>query len=47
MGVEVHKELLSNIGLDVKKHAKMMSAGFEAYKKRNIKRFSYFKIQVC
>jgi hypothetical protein len=31
MGVEAHKELLSNIGLDVEKHAKMMAMGLEAY----------------
>ena len=32
MGVEAHKELLSSIGVDVEKHAKMMVAGFEGYK---------------
>jgi len=32
MGVEAHKELLSDIGVDVEKHAKMMEAGFEGYK---------------
>ena len=31
MGVEVHKELLSSIGLDVEKHAKMMGMGLEMY----------------
>jgi len=34
MGVEVHKELLSSIGLDVEKHAKMMGMGLEGYKKQ-------------
>ena len=32
MGVEEHKELLSSIGLDVEKHAKMMGMGYEGYK---------------
>ena len=34
MGIEEHKDLLSNIGVDVEKHAKMMSAGLESYKKQ-------------
>ncbi len=34
MGVEVYKELLSDIGIDVEKHAKMMSMGLESYKKQ-------------
>lgn len=34
MGVEQHKELLTNLGLDVEKHAKMMAMGFEGYKKQ-------------
>jgi len=34
MGVEEHKELLSSIGLDVEKHAKMMGMGLEGYKKQ-------------
>lgn len=32
MGVEVHRELLSSIGLDVDRHAKMMAAGLEGYR---------------
>jgi benzoyl-CoA reductase/2-hydroxyglutaryl-CoA dehydratase subunit BcrC/BadD/HgdB len=32
MGVELHKDLLGNIGVDVERHAKMMGAGLEAYK---------------
>jgi len=32
MGVEEHKELLSSLGLDVEKHAKMMGMGLEGYK---------------
>ena len=34
MGIEEHKDLLSSIGVDVEKHAKMMSAGLESYKKQ-------------
>ncbi|MFK5881995.1 MAG: double-cubane-cluster-containing anaerobic reductase [Sulfurospirillum sp.] len=34
MGLEQHKDLLSSIGVDVEKHAKMMSAGLESYKKQ-------------
>lgn len=34
MGVEEHKKLLSDIGVDVEKHAKMMSMGLEAYKEQ-------------
>lgn len=32
MGVELHKDLLGSIGVDVEHHAKMMGAGLEAYK---------------
>jgi benzoyl-CoA reductase/2-hydroxyglutaryl-CoA dehydratase subunit BcrC/BadD/HgdB len=32
MGVEAHKELLADIGVDVERHAKMMGMGLEAYK---------------
>ncbi len=32
MGVEQHKELLSDIGVDVERHAKMMTMGLESYK---------------
>ena len=32
MGVELHKELLGSIGVDVERHAKMMGMGLEAYK---------------
>ncbi|MGB6328241.1 MAG: double-cubane-cluster-containing anaerobic reductase [Halarcobacter sp.] len=31
MGVQEHKKLLSNIGVDVDRHAKMMSMGLESY----------------
>lgn len=31
MGVEEHKKLLSDIGVDVERHAKMMSMGLESY----------------
>jgi len=34
MGVEQYRDLLSNIGVDVEKHAKMMNAGLESYKKQ-------------
>ena len=34
MGVEAYKDLLSSIGVDVEKHAKMMNAGLESYKKQ-------------
>ncbi len=34
MGIEEYKDLLSSIGVDVEKHAKMMSAGLESYKKQ-------------
>ncbi len=34
MGIEEHKDLLYSIGVDVEKHAKMMSAGLESYKKQ-------------
>ena len=34
MGVEAHRGLLSNLGLDVEKHAKMMAAGLEGYNKQ-------------
>ena len=32
MGVELHKDLLSSIGVDVERHAKMMGMGLDAYK---------------
>ena len=32
MGVELHKDLLGSIGVDVERHAKMMGMGLEAYK---------------
>lgn len=31
MGTEVHKPLLESIGVDVERHAKMMSMGLNAY----------------
>ncbi|MDX1810037.1 MAG: double-cubane-cluster-containing anaerobic reductase [Sulfurospirillaceae bacterium] len=34
MGLEAHRELLSGIGLDVDRHAKMMAAGLEGYKQQ-------------
>ncbi|NOX15544.1 MAG: 2-hydroxyacyl-CoA dehydratase [Epsilonproteobacteria bacterium] len=34
MGIEAYKNLLSDIGVDVEKHAKMMNAGLESYKKQ-------------
>ncbi len=34
MGIEAYKDLLSSIGVDVEKHAKMMDAGLESYKKQ-------------
>ncbi len=34
MGVEQYRELLSDIGVDVEKHAKMMEIGLESYKKQ-------------
>lgn len=32
MGVELHKDLLGSIGVDVERHAKMMGMGLDAYK---------------
>lgn len=32
MGVELHKDLLGSIGVDVERHAKMMAMGLDAYK---------------
>lgn len=32
MGVELHKDLLESIGVDVERHAKMMGMGLDAYK---------------
>lgn len=34
MGLEEHKKLLSDIGVDVERHAKMMSMGLESYKQQ-------------
>lgn len=34
MGVEQYRDLLSEIGVDVDKHAKMMAAGLESYRKQ-------------
>ncbi len=31
MGVELHKDLLSSIGVDVERHAKMMGMGLAGY----------------